>query len=570
MKAHELVHVFLLRWGDAVAWQVVVTAAVLGAVLLLTMLLPRAGARTRHALVLLGLAQLLLPGALLLRGLGLAGFDLVGWLGLRAQLVVAGPAMPVTAPGEARPLPAGRPDETRCRLAVAWGAGMVLLVASSLVRRRQQARRLRPAEGEALATSMAEATVAAALKVAPRALFGEVATPRVVGIVRPRLVLPEGIEERLGGSELEAVLAHELAHVARRDTLWQAFASVLAALFWFDPLVWIARRRLADEAEQACDEHAAGQVGAEAYVASLREVCSSALVAPGGTAACMSSRRLAHRVEVVLRSGDRHRRAWVHALALLTTSVLVVASGLGAAAWAARNDPPPTPTPREGRYEITGMVRTRPDGKLTFEGEVAERTTHVVVSAPRIVFEQGKPASARSGDGTRRFELRLTPAGERVAVELDVVEGGVVTQHERVEVPVVASGTADRATGELYTLFAAAMFQTDGATSVWVVVSDARDGRKVLEDHIRLLRNQTFDRKVQDGGRAPSRSARATRCSRRAGSAPGRSRRARPTPRGSGTAPGLRPPRPSGRAASCVSSRGSRSSPTEGCSCAAA
>ena len=78
--------------------------------------------------------------------------------------------------------------------------------------------------------------------------------PGVVGFWRPTLLLPEGITERLTASELEAVIAHELCHIRRRDNLFSSIHMVLEAIFWFHPLVWWIGARLLEERERACDE----------------------------------------------------------------------------------------------------------------------------------------------------------------------------------------------------------------------------------------------------------------------------------------------------------------------------
>ena len=78
--------------------------------------------------------------------------------------------------------------------------------------------------------------------------------PGVVGWWRPILLLPAGIAERLTASQLEAVLAHELCHVRRRDNLFASIHMVVEAIFWFYPLVWWIGARLVEERERACDE----------------------------------------------------------------------------------------------------------------------------------------------------------------------------------------------------------------------------------------------------------------------------------------------------------------------------
>ncbi len=73
------------------------------------------------------------------------------------------------------------------------------------------------------------------------------------GIRRPALILPAGAKEWPEES-LRFVMLHELAHVKRRDTLIEAVAQLATILYWFNPLVWIAARRMRVERERACDD----------------------------------------------------------------------------------------------------------------------------------------------------------------------------------------------------------------------------------------------------------------------------------------------------------------------------
>lgn len=80
---------------------------------------------------------------------------------------------------------------------------------------------------------------------------GEVSTPFVWGTLRPTLVWPSGQAESSPG--VRAVVAHELAHLERRDH-WVAWLEALVTcVLWWHPLVYIARRQLRSQAEEACD-----------------------------------------------------------------------------------------------------------------------------------------------------------------------------------------------------------------------------------------------------------------------------------------------------------------------------
>ena len=81
-----------------------------------------------------------------------------------------------------------------------------------------------------------------------------VTVPMVWGLFRPVILLPADAD----GWELErqrAVLLHELAHIYRWDWLTQTIAQMACAVYWFNPLVWFAARRMRTEVERACDDH---------------------------------------------------------------------------------------------------------------------------------------------------------------------------------------------------------------------------------------------------------------------------------------------------------------------------
>ena len=78
----------------------------------------------------------------------------------------------------------------------------------------------------------------------------KVAAPGLVGVVRPRILVPAGMRGRL----LDFVVAHETAHRRRLDNLWRVLALLVCCVHWFNPIVWWSLKRLFEDMELACDE----------------------------------------------------------------------------------------------------------------------------------------------------------------------------------------------------------------------------------------------------------------------------------------------------------------------------
>jgi bla regulator protein blaR1 len=83
---------------------------------------------------------------------------------------------------------------------------------------------------------------------------GCVGLPAVIGVLMPRIVLPEDFDTRYDADERALMLAHERAHVRRRDPLANAGIAALRVLFWFNPLVHLAAARFRDDQELSCDQ----------------------------------------------------------------------------------------------------------------------------------------------------------------------------------------------------------------------------------------------------------------------------------------------------------------------------
>jgi beta-lactamase regulating signal transducer with metallopeptidase domain len=110
-------------------------------------------------------------------------------------------------------------------------------------------------------------------------LFSMAGIASPIAVAGRRIILPTWATERLDRGQLHAMLAHELAHLARLDPQWKLLIAFWRALFWFLPLASVAQRRLDDAAELACDAFAAQQTGNARNVAECLAACAEHHVA---------------------------------------------------------------------------------------------------------------------------------------------------------------------------------------------------------------------------------------------------------------------------------------------------
>lgn len=141
-------------------------------------------------------------------------------------------------------------------LGLAWVAGASLMLTRLSVQwmsTRRLRQRARPVAAQA-AAQLAE--LACLMEVAPPPMFesADVDGPMLQGVFRPVLLVPLAFFVGLGPRELELVLRHELAHLARLDPLLNALQGVIEAVYFFHPAAWWLSARVREQRECACDE----------------------------------------------------------------------------------------------------------------------------------------------------------------------------------------------------------------------------------------------------------------------------------------------------------------------------
>jgi TonB family protein len=266
------------------------------------------------------------------------------------------------------------------------------------------------------------------------------------GLVRPAIVLPRSAAD-WPAERIRAVLGHELAHIQRNDWAIQIVAEILRAVYWFNPLVWLACHRLRQESEQACDD-AVLQMGVQPpeYATHLIDVARALRRNRGGLlpAPAMARRsQLERRVRALLNAGvDRRPLArWAGvaiAAVLLGASVslagfvaepaLPAATPLETAANASASRSLPSPavtlaSHNEKAHSVSSSDRAVPSlhPRSTDEPARVERTN------PRPTPTRGQQTAALGGtlmDATGRFipgvpMALIDPAGRRYETQSD-------------------------------------------------------------------------------------------------------------------------------------------------------
>ncbi len=156
--------------------------------------------------------------------------------------------------------------------------------------------------------------------------------PGIVGVFRPIVLLPAGIEQHLTPAQLDAVLAHELSHVRRRDNLFASVHMIVEALFWFLPRVWWIGARLVEERERACDEEVLC-LGADprVYAEGILGVCKLYVESPLVCVSGVTGSDIGKRIEAIMsnRIALRLGLSKKVALAVAGASALAVPIAVG-------------------------------------------------------------------------------------------------------------------------------------------------------------------------------------------------------------------------------------------------
>jgi WD40 repeat protein/beta-lactamase regulating signal transducer with metallopeptidase domain len=370
-----------------------------------------------------------------------------------------GPLLSITATGDS--------VSWKTAVLVVWALGTAVWLTITLRRVRLFTRLLRFAAPPPLGMEEEVAALAPRMGLDEpprvRVLPGTV-PPFVWAIGRPTLYFPTGLVARTPADGRLALLAHELAHLRRRDHLVRWLESIVLAVYWWCPLVWLARRQLRRLEEEACDAEVVAALpdAAHAYASAVLETIDFVSGGPrlhGLATAVGDALSLRGRLELILqgRRPDRPTRIARVAFAVVAVALLLAsprAARLTASVPATRLLP--TPIVAAERPGVAVQI-AEPDDEAA--GFLPRPTRVALLPAPALpclaaaLTTDGSRMAIATGAGVRIYDL----ATERLLFELDGHRDAVNSVAFSADGSWIATGGGD------------------GVVSLW----DAKDGREL-------------------------------------------------------------------------------------------
>jgi beta-lactamase regulating signal transducer with metallopeptidase domain len=306
------------------------------------------------------------------------------------QLPAAAAFIPAAAIAGAAPLPAnaGPIDWAPLILAV-WAGGAFIFLGSQWLSYRAFARRLNASATPAHPPHQdgIEAVVS-----------GAVDGPLAMGLLHPRIVLPDDFEHRYSPAERRLALAHEVTHHRRRDIWWNLAATLVLAFNWFNPVAWIAHRAFRADQELSCDAAVAASASTDERCDYARALVKSAS-RPGLIAACALNG--ADQLKQRLRMMAGHRVSGARRAGGLAALSAVALTGFAVGSSGASEAAPETPR----RIEVASAAAV---------------VTPKPAAPRRAVAAKPRPAALRitprRAEPPPRIQSKAAPAAARVKV----------------------------------------------------------------------------------------------------------------------------------------------------------
>lgn len=377
--------------GDLLT-HVIVSSLILAAAMIAATWIRPLTARTRHAILVAGLAAVALPAPMVAR---LLERNDITPLPILATPIAAPAFITAGATNSARPIP---------WLAIVWlGVAAILMLRWWIVTRRLVSTAMRAATPPPQRTK--DALDAARRRLGLHHSIDLIASPTceapaVVRVLRPMIILPADGCSSLDDDELESLLCHECAHVARRDNLLGVAEAIVCSVFWFNPLVWLAHRRIASAREAACDERVADSaLPAETYVGALAKICRSLLAPRVPAVSCMASAHLKERIQHLMSYDTLRKSAFSHRFTT-AASMLAVVLTIAAAGVVTAN-----PVTTQDQYRLDYSLNRTEGGLLDIRTRVVDTKSSEVIGEPTVMAKAGEQSVLRIERGSDEWKI---------------------------------------------------------------------------------------------------------------------------------------------------------------------
>ena len=334
-----------------------------------------------------------------------------------------------------------------------WLTGSVVLLLLAAARGFRFQRFLRGASAVSTSLSVCTATVASHMGVAAcpavRVVPARISPMLWFPLRRLQLLFPRDLLGRLGRLEREALVAHELAHVLRRDYWVRYLELIVGALFWWHPVVWWARRRMRAAEESCCDDHVLralpghARAYADGLLKTVEFLSGSHERVPSVTCSAADTRNLKERFTMILKNRvpkKLSRPRWLLLSLLAVTPLLVFptraerASGHEPSTGAADASPTIAGGGESGAAARDDRTEIRREHLREIDQRMAELELEMRrLQARRIEVEHDLEAQARELDAEGRYlealqQAELMQRQDRLRSELEQIEQN---RHER-------------------------------------------------------------------------------------------------------------------------------------------
>ncbi|MBI1757148.1 MAG: M48 family metalloprotease [Fimbriimonas ginsengisoli] len=258
-------------------------------------------------------------------------------------------------------------------------------------------------------------------------LSAAIHVPSAMGAFKPVVLIPASLVTRLSMAELDAVLAHELAHIRRHDYLVNLIQSVVETVMFYHPAIWWVTHQIRIERENCCDDLAIQATGDRiAYARALANLEESRIGTPR-LALAITGGSLMQRIRRILGRPhlDRLSLSWLPAIAVLGIALPFGAEGWGGAKPVKRPEVKIESRPAEddtqrGFQQCFQQILDDPEAEITIDGK--HRKVKDLTPAERKQIKEKLDRAAKA------VEASMKIAGETVQKTLSEVfrDGGPV------------------------------------------------------------------------------------------------------------------------------------------------